>query len=68
MLVSLARFALAADPAPAEIPPERIELEALRKAHDRTVSEVEFTRRELENLLHRVDTHDNSAHPQRQAA
>jgi transposase len=27
-----------------------------------------FTRRELENLLHRVDTHDNPAHPQRQAA
>jgi hypothetical protein len=27
-----------------------------------------FTRRELKNLLHRVDTHDNPAHPQRQAA
>src|SRR4051794_7875655 len=27
-----------------------------------------FTRRELENLLHRIDTHDNPAHPQRQAA
>jgi DDE superfamily endonuclease len=27
-----------------------------------------FTRRELENLLRRVDTHDHPAHPQRQAA
>jgi hypothetical protein len=27
-----------------------------------------FTRRELENPLHRIDTHDNPTHPQRQAA
>jgi hypothetical protein len=27
-----------------------------------------FTRRELDNLLHRIDTHDNPTHPQPQAA